>query len=163
MSDDDNRPERDKTGRWKPGARSPNPSGRPRGSVTIAKSTNLRDQILAAAERQGLEVDPGSSDGITAYLKHLASTEPRSFAGLLGRVLPLMPAKITLPPIEKPADLVAAASAIAQAVSEGELAPQEASAISHVVDGVAKSLEIHVLAQRLDWLEERLANKGERR
>jgi hypothetical protein len=82
---------------------------------------------------------------------------------LLGKILPLMPVKLTLPPIEKPADLVAASSAIAKAVSEGELSPNEASAISHVVEGVSKSLEIHVLAQRLDWLEERLAKKDERR
>jgi hypothetical protein len=32
-----------------------------------------------------------------------------------------------------------------------------------VVDGVAKSLEIHVLAERLDRLEERLDQKGNRR
>jgi hypothetical protein len=43
------------------------------------------------------------------------------------------------------------------------LSPNEALAISHVVDGVSKSLEIHVLGERLSWLEEHVAKKGELR
>jgi hypothetical protein len=151
-----------KTGRFKPG-RSFNPVGRPKGIVALSKAKNLRDLILLAAERHGQKLDPQSQDGVASYLEWLSENEPRSFAGLLGKILPLMPVRLTLPPIEKPADLVAASSAIAKAVSEGELAPQEASAISHVVDGVAKSLEIHVLAERLDRLEERLNQKGNQR
>jgi hypothetical protein len=117
----------------------------------------------SAAERHGQKIDPKSEDGVAAYLEWLATNEPRSFASLLAKILPLMPVKLSLPPIEKPADLVAASSAIAKAVSEGELSPNEASAISHVVDGVAKSLEVHILAERLDRLEEHFAKKGERR
>jgi hypothetical protein len=150
------------TGRFTPG-RSANPSGRPKGIVAVAKAKNLRDLVLLAAERHGQKIDPKSEDGVAAYLEWLAANEPRSFSSLLGKILPLMPVKLTLPSIEKPSDLVAASSAIAKAVSEGELAPQEASAISHVVDGVAKSLEIHVLSERLDRLEERLDQKGNRR
>jgi hypothetical protein len=161
MSDDTEK--RDpKTGRFTPG-RSFNPAGRPKGIVALSKAKNLRDLILLAAERHGQKIKPGSEDGVASYLEWLSEHEPRSFAGLLGKILPLMPVRLTLPPIEKPADLVAASSAIAKAVSEGELAPQEASAISHVVDGVAKSLEIHVLAERLDRLEERLNQKGNQR
>ena len=150
------------TGRFKPG-RSFNPAGRPKGIVALSKAKNLRDLILLAAERHGQKIKPGSEDGVASYLEWLSEHEPRSFAGLLGKILPLMPVRLALPPIEKPTDLVAASSAIAKAVSEGELAPQEASAISHVVDGVAKSLEIHVLAERLDRLEERLNQKGNQR
>ena len=150
------------TGRFKPG-RSFNPAGRPKGIVALSKAKNLRDLILLAAERHGQKLDPQSQDGVASYLEWLSENERRSFAGLLGKILPLMPVRLTLPPIEKPADLVAASSAIAKAVSEDELAPQEASAISHVVDGVAKSLEIHVLAERLDRLEERLNQKGNQR
>jgi hypothetical protein len=150
------------TGRFTPG-RSANPSGRPKGIVAVAKAKNLRDLVLLAAERHGQKIDPKSEDGVAAYLEWLAATEPRSFSSLLGKILPLMPVKLALPPIEKPADLVAASSAIAKAVSEGELSPNEASAISHVVDGVSKSLEIHVLAERLDRLEEQMAKKDERR
>jgi hypothetical protein len=161
MSDDTEK--RDpKTGRFKPG-RSFNPAGRPKGIVAVAKAKNLRDLVLLAAERHEQKIDPKSEDGVAAYLEWLAANEPRSFSSLLGKILPLMPVKLTLPPIEKPSDLVAASSAIAKAVSEGELAPNEAAAISHVVDGVAKSLEIHVLAERLDRLEERLDQKGNRR
>jgi hypothetical protein len=162
MSDDDNKPERDpKTGRWKPGARSPNPAGRPKGSITVAKSQNLRDSILTAAEQRGREINPDArdGDGVAAYLKWLSETEPRAFSSLLGRILPLLPAKVALPPIEKPSDLVAASAAIAKAVSEGDLAPTEGSAISAIVQGVGRSMEINQLAARLDALEQRLAQK----
>jgi hypothetical protein len=37
------------TGRFTPG-RSPNPSGRPKGIVAVAKAKNLRDLVLLAAE-----------------------------------------------------------------------------------------------------------------
>ena len=74
---------------------------------------------------------------MTAYLHSLAKKEPKSFTSLLGRVLPTMPVKVPLPVIEKPSDLVAATSAVAQAVSEGELAPHDASSISAVLERAA--------------------------
>ena len=50
-------------------------------------TTVLKDAIILAAENTG---DPRKSNegGLTGYLEWLAKTEPKSFAALLGRVLP---------------------------------------------------------------------------
>ena len=95
-----------------------------------------------------------------SYLTHLAEKEPRAYASLLGRVLPLLPTPVALPPIEKPADLIAASSALAKAVSDGELAPTEGSAIANIVGAVGKAIELHALEARLQALEQRLDEKG---
>lgn len=60
--------------------------GRPKGSVN--KTTGmLKDAILKAAELCGQD---GQGKGkLVGYLRNLAEKEPKSFAGLLGRVLPL--------------------------------------------------------------------------
>ena len=147
------------------------PSGRPKGVVAISRATNLRDLILAAAgargkvlaAERGLEIAPDSDQAIALYLEWLSANEPRSFSSLLAKILPLMPTKVALPEIKAPSDLVAASSAIAKAVSEGDLAPTEGSAIANIVGAVGKSIEIHVLEQRLAALEERLTEKGDRR
>lgn len=61
-------------------------SGRQKG--TPNKTTALlKDAILKAAEMVG---EDGAGKGkLVGYLKTLALTQPKSFAGLLGRVLPL--------------------------------------------------------------------------
>ncbi len=67
----------------KPGERR---GGRQKG--TPNKTTQLlKDAILLAAERVG---DPlnGRKGGTVGYLEFLATSEPKAFAGLLGRVLP---------------------------------------------------------------------------
>jgi hypothetical protein len=114
--------------------------GRVKGSVHVPKSKNLRDAILDAAEQRGREIDPtsGVGDGIASYLKWLSEREPRSFAGLMGKLLPLTPTKVALPKIEKPEDLIAASSAIADAVASGDLAPTEGSALASIVQGVSQ-------------------------
>lgn len=115
---------RDSKGRFQPGV-SGCPSGKP--AQPNHRNRHLRDAIIEAARRAGEDIDPNSSDGVTAYLHSLAKKEPKSFTSLLGRVLPTMPVKVPLPVIEKPADLVAATSAVATAVSEGELSTSDAS------------------------------------
>lgn len=47
----------------------------------------LKDAILAAAEAVGH--DGNGKEGLTGYLKFLAAGEPKAFAGLLGKVLPM--------------------------------------------------------------------------
>ena len=71
------------TGRPKP----PN-AGKGRKAGSPNKTTKaLKEAILEAAELVGHDGNGG--DGLTGYLKTLAVSEPRAFAGLLGRVLPL--------------------------------------------------------------------------
>lgn len=60
--------------------------GRPKGAVNKTTKT-LREAILAAAE--GVGFDGNGKDGMIGYLRKLASTQPKAFAGLLGRVVPL--------------------------------------------------------------------------
>jgi hypothetical protein len=63
----------------------PKTGGRQKG--TPNKNTSLlKDAILEAAESVG---EDGSGKGsLTGYCKFLAVSEPKAFAGLLGRVLP---------------------------------------------------------------------------
>lgn len=50
-------------------------------------TTALKEAIILAAAAVGR--DGSGKDGLTGYLVRLAKTEPRSFAALLGRVIPL--------------------------------------------------------------------------
>lgn len=65
--------DRSKTGRQK---------GTPNKTTTV-----LKEAILLAAADVGDEDHNGQ--GLRGYLKHLARVEPKSYAGLLGRVIPL--------------------------------------------------------------------------
>lgn len=60
--------------------------GRPKGSPNKTTAV-LKDAIIAAAEATGSD---GSGKGkLTGYLTFLAKSEPKAFAGLLGKVLPM--------------------------------------------------------------------------
>jgi hypothetical protein len=156
------RPVRDgRTGKFQAGI-SGNKNGRPKGSITIAapKNVHLRDQIIAAARKAGLAADPEAEDGIEAFLVALAQKEPKSFSGLLGRCLPIMPTRIALPAVEKTEDLVAATGALVKAIGDGDLAASEAGAIAGVLSAASKAIELNQLAGRLDELERRFSEKG---
>lgn len=61
--------------------------GRKKG--TPNKTTkSLKEAILAAAEAVGQ--DGNGKGGTQGYLEQLAVTEPKAFAGLLGKVLPMV-------------------------------------------------------------------------
>jgi hypothetical protein len=69
----------------------PNNPGRPRGSRN--KTTRLlKDAVLAAAA-----AGEGGADGLVAYLKTQAATNPVAFLSLLGKILPL---QVTQPATE---------------------------------------------------------------
>lgn len=60
--------------------------GRPKGSPN--KTTRLlKDAIIKAAECTGS--DQEGKDGLVGYCRFLAVSEPKAFATLLGRVLPM--------------------------------------------------------------------------
>jgi hypothetical protein len=60
--------------------------GRPAGAVN--KTTKaLKEAILEAAELSGR--DAKGKDGLVGYLRRVADTDVKAFAGLLGKVLPL--------------------------------------------------------------------------
>lgn len=47
----------------------------------------LKDAILLAAEQVG--GDGNGKDGLTGYLRHVASSDVKAFSALLGKVLPM--------------------------------------------------------------------------
>lgn len=68
--------------------RKPPNAGKGRKAGTPNKTTKLlKEAILAAAEVRGS--DGKGKDGLTGYCLWLARKQPKSFAALLGRVLPM--------------------------------------------------------------------------
>ena len=63
-----------------------NPNGRPVGSKNKT-SIALKEAILLAAEQTGQ--DGQGKDGLAGYLKMVAVSDVKAFAGLLGKVLPM--------------------------------------------------------------------------
>ena len=63
----------------------PNSGRQPGGNNKFAR--DLKQAILDAAAIHG--ADGHGSAGLTGYLTHLAANYPGSFAGLLGKMLPL--------------------------------------------------------------------------
>lgn len=60
--------------------------GRPKGSANKT-TTMLKEAILGAATATGK--DGSGEDGLMGYCAFLATSEPKAFATLLGRVLPM--------------------------------------------------------------------------
>lgn len=60
--------------------------GRPKG-LQNKTTALLKEAILKAAETTG--EDGQGKDGLTGYCAFLAKSEPKAFAGLLGKVLPM--------------------------------------------------------------------------
>jgi hypothetical protein len=63
------------------------------------------------------------------------------------------PVAFELPPIEKPADIVAATASIVAAVAAGELTPSQAAELSKVIDVHVRALESKDFDERLTKLE----------
>ncbi|KAA0698540.1 hypothetical protein DTW90_12090 [Neorhizobium sp. P12A] len=69
-------------------ARKPPRAGMGRVKGTPNKTTAvLKDAILLAADSAGQDMN--GKDGLMGYCRFLAEKEPRAFASLLGRVMPL--------------------------------------------------------------------------
>lgn len=60
--------------------------GRPKGSPNKTTAL-LKEAIILAAQQVG--ADGEGTDGLVGYCRYLASTEPKAFSTLLGRVLPM--------------------------------------------------------------------------
>jgi hypothetical protein len=76
---------------------------------------------------------------------------------MLDRVSPLRkgrPIDVDMPPIKSSHDLFAAIAAIWTAIGEGRLTPEEASALSIVVDRSIRAIELHDITNRIAALEE---------
>ena len=129
-----------------------NPAGRPKGA---------RNKITVAIEAL---IDAASTDIATKAIELAKAGDATMIRALLDRAAPPRRDRhipFELPPMERAADAVKAAAAIAQAVADGELTPSEASELSDFVANYAKALEISDLEARLQRLE--AAANGTRR
>jgi hypothetical protein len=122
-----------------------NPAGRPRGSRN--RATLLMESLLAddaeAIGRKAIEMaKQGDMAAIRLCMDRLSP--PRKGE----------PVAFDLPPLEKPADSVAAAAKIAAAVAAGELTPSEAAELAKVIDVYMRAIETKAFDERLAKLEE---------
>jgi hypothetical protein len=132
---------RDGGGRFRKG-RSGNPAGRPRGSANSA--------TLAAV----LLLD-GEAEALTRKAVELPLTgDPVALRLCLDRIVGVRrgrPVELALPPITRIADLAAAMASVATAAAQGTITPEEALALSQMVDTFARTLEATHVEWRRHW------------
>ena len=121
-----------------------NPAGRPRGSRN--RATLLMESLLAddaeAIGRKAIEMaKQGDMAAIRLCMDRLSPARKDE------------PVAFDLPPLEKPADSVAAAAKIAAAVAAGELTPSEAAELAKVIDVYVRAIETKAFDERLAKLE----------
>jgi hypothetical protein len=139
---------RNHAGRWRPGV-SGNKAGKPKGArhkATIAAEELLEGEAEALS-RKAVEL---ALEGDVAALRLC-----------FDRVLPVRkdrPVIFELPKMNESRDAVRASAAIVEAVASGHLTPSEASELSKVVDGYARSLQTVEFEDRLLILEKAIAN-----
>jgi hypothetical protein len=121
-----------------------NPAGRPRGARN--RTTILMQNLLAGrAEAIGQKLvelaENGDIAAIRLCMERLAPTRRDE------------PVEVELPPIETPADSVAAAETIVAGVAAGDLTASEAADLAKVVDVYVRAVETKGFDQRLTKLE----------
>jgi hypothetical protein len=121
-----------------------NPAGRPRGARNQA--TLLIQNLLAddaeAIGRKAIEMaKSGDLAAIRLCMDRLAPARKDE------------PVAYELPPIEKPADSVAATASIVAAVAAGELTTSQAAELCKVIDVYVRALENKGFDERLTKLE----------
>ena len=125
-----------------------NPAGRPRGALN--RATALAQELLAARV-----------ESIAAKLIELAEGgDMRAIRVCMERLVPTsrhQPIAVELPRIEKPADSVEAAAAIAAAVAAGELTAAEAAKLAKVVEAYVRALDSKGFDERLGKLEHEIS------
>jgi len=121
-----------------------NPAGRPRGARN--RATLLMQNLLAddaeAIGRKAIEMAiAGDLAAIRLCMDRLAPVRKDE------------PVAFELPPIEKPADIVAATASIVAAVAAGELTTSQAAELCKVIDVYVRALENKGFDERLTKLE----------
>jgi uncharacterized protein DUF5681 len=124
---------------------------------------------------------PGSKNKLTQFVEQLAEGEAerviqkvleQALAGdvssqkmILDRLWPQrkgQPVNVVMPPINTSQDLFAAIASIWTAIREGRLTPDEASALSVVIDRSIEAIELHDITKRIAALEEARDKRDEK-
>jgi hypothetical protein len=121
-----------------------NPAGRPRGSRN--RATLLMESLLAddaeAIGRKAIEMaKQGDMAAIRLCMDRLSPARKGE------------PVAFELPPLDKPADSVAAAATIVAAVAAGELTPSEGADLAKVIDIYVRAIETKAFDERLTKIE----------
>ena len=143
MSEEAAAPPAPKRRGWKPG-QSGNPAGRKKGS---------RHKALIALDAIGEAASKAIDASVT---KAALAGDLRACEIILGRVWQprkTRPVPFDLPALRTAADLPAAMSSLAASVADGALTPDEGMAVSAVLEGWRKAVEVSDLEIRLAALE----------
>ena len=128
---------------WQKG-QSGNPAGRPRGSrnkSTIALRNRLLERVNAIMDKAMEKAEEGNIAAMRLCID---------------RVLPACkdaPIECELPPLEKPADSVAATAELMAAVAVGDITPSEAAHLAKLIEAHVRAIAIHEFGERLSKLE----------
>ena len=126
-----------------------NPGGKPRGcrnATTILFDELLKDNAKDLIEKAIAMAKGGDGPALRLCIDRLAP--PRRDR----------PVWFELPKMSEARDAVSATAAIVAAVASGDLTPLEASELSKVVDGYARSLQTVEFEERLLKLEKAIVN-----
>ena len=130
----------------------PGNPGRPAGSKN--KTTQILQQLVEGqAEHLVQKAVEMAQAGDVACLRMV-----------LDRLWPVrkgQPVQVLMPPINTSQDLLPAIASIWSAVAEGRLTPDEASALSIVIDRTIKAIELHDISKRITALEQAQAKQDE--
>ena len=129
-----------------------NPAGRPRGSRnrTALLMENLLSYEAEAIGRKAVEMAiKGDMAAIRLCMDRLAPARKEESIAF------------ELPPLEKPADSVAAAATLVAAVAEGELTPSEAAQLAKVIEVYVRAIETKIFDERLASLEKEVAAQNQ--
>jgi hypothetical protein len=130
------------------------PRGRPFEAGNPGRPPGARNKTTQMVE----QLAEGQSEALIQKALDLAlEGDPACLRMMLDRVSPLRkgrPIDVDMPPIKSSHDLFAAIAAIWTAIGEGRLTPEEASALSIVVDRSIRAIELHDITNRIAALEE---------
>lgn len=122
----------------------PGNSGRPPGSKN--KTTWMVEQL---AEGQAEQL-------VQKVLELAQAGDVTCLRMMLDRLWPVrkgQPVNVVMPPINTPQDVLSAIASIWAAIREGRLTPDEASALSIVIDRSVQAIELHDITKRIAALE----------
>jgi Family of unknown function (DUF5681) len=130
-----------------------NPAGKPRGTrhrVTVLAEKLMQDDTEAVVRAV---IDAAKGGDMTAARL------------ILDRIAPARkgcPISFPLPKIDTTADVTNALSAVVASIASGELTPEEATAVSSVIETKRKAIEIQEIEKRVVALE-RMAHESSKR